>query len=192
MERIAIYARVSTAEQNTDIQRTALRRYARRRGAEAVEFIDHGISGSQASRPKLDEMMAALRRREFSAVVVTKLDRIARSLRHLTEMGAELEALGVALVVLDQSIDTSTPTGRLLFNILGTIAEFERDLLRERINQGMKAAKARGVKVGRPQALDREGRARARRLRSKGKSIRAIAEQLDVGVGTIARTLAQT
>jgi DNA invertase Pin-like site-specific DNA recombinase len=97
----------------------------------------------------------------------------------------------VDLVVLDQAIDTSSPSGRLLFNVLGSIAEFERDLIRERVTQGLAAARKRGVRVGRPRALDGRARARVRRLRESGNSIRAIAGKLEVGVATVARELAR-
>ena len=95
-----------------------------------MEYVDHGVSGAKDSRPALDEMLEAVRLRRVGAVVVTKLDRLARSVRHLITLAAELEALGVDLVVLDQAIDTGTPAGRLMFHVLGSIAEFERDLIR--------------------------------------------------------------
>ncbi len=121
-----------------------LRAYAERRGAQPLVYVDRGISGARDRRPALDELMGAVRRREADAVVVTKLDRVARSVRHLTALAAELEALGVDLLVLDQSIDTGTPSGRLLFHVLGAIAEFERDLIRERTRAGLAAARRRG------------------------------------------------
>ncbi len=137
---LALYARVSTTDQTADSQLDALRQYALRRGQRAIEFVDHGVSGSSRTRPALDQLMTAVRRREVSAVVTTKLDRLARSVRHLTVLAGELEALSTDLVVIDQVIDTSTPSGRLLFNVLGSIAEFERDLIRERTLAGLEAA----------------------------------------------------
>ncbi len=192
MPRLALYARVSTNDQHPDAQLAELRAYAARRGAEAVEHVDHGVSGAKDRRPALDALMAAVRRREVEAVVVTKLDRIARSVRHLTELAAELEPLGVALVVLDQAIDTSTPTGRLLVHVRGAITEFERDLVRERTAAGLAAARRRGRHPGRPRTLDRTARARARRLRQSGHSIRAIAQKLGVSKSVVARELATT
>ena len=168
-------------------QLAALRNYASRRKADAVEYVDRGVSGAKDRRPALDRMLKAARRREIDAVVCTKLDRLARSVRHLTELGAELEALGVALVVLDQDINTATPAGRLLFNVLGSIAEFERDLIRERVSAGMAAARARGQRLGRPTVLDTKGVARARRLRASGHSVRAISVKLGVGSSTVQR-----
>ncbi len=192
MPRLALYARVSTRDQHPDAQLAERRAYARRRGAEAVEYVDHGVSGAKDRRPALDALMAAVQRREVEAVVVTKLDRIARSVRHLTQLAADLEELDVALVVLDQAIDTSTSSGRLLFHVLGSIAEFERALIRERTTAGLAAARRRGRHPGRPRALDRRAQARARRLRQSAHSIRAIAQKLGVSKSVGARELATT
>ena len=154
MPRIALYARVSTVEQTVEPQLFALRGYAAARGFEVVEeYVDHGISGAKDRRPALDRLVADARRRRFDVLAITKLDRLARSVRHLTTLAAELEALGVGLVVLDQAIDTTTPAGRLLFNVLGSIAEFERDLIRERTTAGLAAARRRGATLGRPRAF---------------------------------------
>ena len=138
MNRIALYARVSTRDQHIEPQLDALRSYAEARRLEVVaEYVDHGVSGAKDRRPALDLMMREAKRRRFDAVAAVKLDRIARSVRHLTTLAAELEAVGVDLVVTDQAIDTSTPSGRLLFNVLGAMAEFERDLICERTSAGM-------------------------------------------------------
>jgi DNA invertase Pin-like site-specific DNA recombinase len=151
--RAALYARVSTQEQHVEPQLHALRAYAEARGLEiAAEYVDQGVSGAKERRPALDRLLADAKRRHFDVLACTKLDRLARSVHHLTNLGRELEALGIDLVVLDQSIDTSTPSGRLLFHVLGSIAEFERDLIRERTAAGMRAARRRGAKIGRPEA----------------------------------------
>src|SRR5262249_20078806 len=157
------WARVSSSDRKPDIRHgssyrgervvqsisaTEVRAYAERSGAEALEYVDNGVSGVATRRPALDRMLVAVKRREVRAVVTVKLDRLARSVRHLTELAAELEALGVALVVLDQNIDTSTPSGRLLFNVPGSIAEFERDLIRERTRPGSPTRVARGSGLG--------------------------------------------
>ena len=142
---LGLYARVSTLDQNPDAQLDALRSYSARRGAEALEFVDHGVSGRKGSRPALDALVDKAHKREVSAVVVTKLDRLARSVRHLTTIAAELEALGIDLIVLDQNIDTGTPAGRLLFNMLAAIGEFEYDLIVERTKDGVAAARRRGT-----------------------------------------------
>lgn len=192
MPRAALYARVSTTDQRLDAQLDALRSYASARALEvAAEHVDHGVSGVKARRPALDRLVAEARRRRFDVVVVTKLDRLARSVRHLVNLTAEFEALGVGLVVLDQGLDTSTPSGRLLFHVLGAIAEFEHSLIRERVVAGMEAAKRRGKRVGRAPALNGDQLARLRRLHAAGHSQRAIAAMLGVGKGTVARALAQ-
>jgi DNA invertase Pin-like site-specific DNA recombinase len=189
--KAAIYARVSTGGQTVDPQLDALRGYAEARGLAVVgEYVDHGVSGAKARRPALDAMMAAARKRKIDAVVCVKLDRLARSVRHLTALGAEFEALGVDLVVVDQSIDTSTPSGRFLFHTLGAVAELERDLIRERTRSGLAAARRRGMRLGRPRALDRQGVARARRLVKRGRPVRDIAAMLGCSVATVRRVLA--
>ncbi len=189
MRRVAIYCRVSTLEQRPEIQRDALRSYAQSRGLEIVgEYVDHGVSGARDRRPALDSMLADARRRRFDAVACVKLDRLARSVRHLTTLASELEALGIDLVVLDQAIDTSTPAGRLLFNDLGSIAEFERDLARERTAAGMRAAKRRGMHVGRPRAaVDRVALVRGIRC---GASVSQLARALGVSRATARKLVA--
>lgn len=189
-KRVALYARVSTREQRVDPQLDALRAYATARGLEiAGEFVDHGVSGARDRRPALDEMMREARRRRFDAVAATKLDRIARSTRHLTGLAAELEAVGVDLIVTDQAIDTSTPSGRLLFNVLGAIAEFERDLVRERTCAGLRAARKRGKRLGRPVAqVDRLELLRALR---EGVSTSELARRLGVARSTARKLRAE-
>src|SRR5262245_12962639 len=113
--RVAIYGRVSTSDQRAETQLGALREYVTRQGREAVEFIDQGVSGARSKRPALDAMLEAVHRRTVDAVVVTKLDRLGRSVRHLCELAEDFKARGVRLVVLEQSIDTESSTGRLLF-----------------------------------------------------------------------------
>lgn len=191
VKRVGLYARVSTSDQRTQAQLDALRKYAADRGAESVEFVDEGQSGAKVSRPALDAMLAAVRRREVSAVVVVKLDRLARSVRHLVAMAAEFEAVGVDLVVLDQALDTGTPAGRLLFNVLGSIAEFERDLIRDRVRAGQEAAKRRGVKFGRPEATDRALRERIIRLSGSGHTLGQIAQLVERPKSTVARVVAK-
>jgi DNA invertase Pin-like site-specific DNA recombinase len=191
VKRLAIYARCSTDDQTTAPQLDALRAYGQRRALELREFIDAGVSGSKDRRPALDALREACRRRQVDAVAVVKLDRLARSVRHLTTLATEFEALGVDLIVLDQGIDTSTPAGRLLFNVLASIAEFERDLIIERTRAGLAAARKRGTVCHRPRsATTPELRARAVRMRESGQSLRYIASVLGVSVGSVHRMLA--
>jgi DNA invertase Pin-like site-specific DNA recombinase len=192
--RAALYARVSTADQRTASQLDSLRTYALARRLEvADEYIDHGVSGAKEHRPALDRLVSDAKRRRFDVLVVSKLDRLARSVRHLVNLTAELEALGVDLVVLDQGLDTSTPAGKLLFHVLSAIAEFERDLIRERVTAGMKAAKRRGAKLGRPRATDERTRERIVRLRRSGAhTVKGIAALVQVSRATVERVLAST
>jgi len=189
--RAALYVRVSTNEQTPASQLDGLGAYAEARGFEVIEeYVDAGVSGAAgARRPALDRLVADARRRRFDVVAITKLDRLARSVRHLVELAAEFEALGVDLVVTDQAIDTSTPSGRLLFHVLSSIAEFERDLIRERTRDGLAAARRRGQVLGRPRVLDRRAQDRARRLRRAGKTLREIAGLVGVSRATVGRAL---
>lgn len=189
--RIATYSRVSREDQRPEIQTHALDEYAAARRLDVIErYIDHGHSGAKDRRPALDAMLAAARRRSFDAVACVRLDRLFRSVRHLTAVAAELEALGVALIVLDQGIDTSTPAGRLLFHVVGAIAEFERDLIIERTRAGLDAARRRGKRLGRPKAdYGRTLVDRAKRLQASGHSIREIADVLGTSRGRAHRIL---
>ena len=170
--RLALYARVSTADQHSE---APLRAYAKRRGVEALEFVDEGISGRRSSRAALDEMMRAVRRREVLAVVVVRLDRLARSLAHMAQLGEELQSLGVELVSLSEGIDTTSTMGRALFGICGVFAQLEADLVRERTVAGMAAARRRGKRIGGQPVCDRRTQDRIRRLRVAGQSYRKIA-----------------
>jgi DNA invertase Pin-like site-specific DNA recombinase len=170
---------VSTTDQQPENQLLALRSFAMARGWSAVEFVDHGVSGTKERRPQLDAMLAAVRSRKVDVVVVVKLDRLARSLHHLVALGQELQALGLDLVAIDQAVDSTTPSGRLLFGLLGAVAEFERDLIRDRVMAGLRRARAAGVRVGRPKRLIKA--THARRLLSEGKSLRQVAKELNVG-----------
>jgi DNA invertase Pin-like site-specific DNA recombinase len=186
--RVAIYARISTTNhgQDTGLQTRDLRQFAEARGWRlADEYVDAGISGSTDSRPELNRLMADAKRRKFDVVLVWKLDRFGRSLRHLVNALAEFESLGIAFVSLSDNLDLSTASGRLMFNIIGAMAEFERELIRERVKAGMKNAKAKGTCIGRPRA-NVDG-AKIVTLRASGLSWRAIACDLGVSVRTARR-----
>ena len=189
VRRAALYARVSTTEQTTENQLTALRNFAEARGWRPSDFADHGVSGLKESRPGLDALLAAARSRKIDVVACTKLDRLARSVHHLVALGKEFEALGVDLVALDQAIDTTTPSGRLLFHVLAAIAEFERDLIRDRVIAGIRRARAQGRRLGRPRQHHVDA-AEARRLRGEGLSLRAVARALGVHPTAVSRVLA--
>ncbi len=177
MKRAALYALVSTHEQTAENQLQALRAFASARGWQAAEYVDAGISGSKEQRPALDALLRAARARRIDVVVCVKLDRVARSTRHLVTLAAELEALRVDLVALDQAIDTTTPAGQLLFNVLAAISEFERDLIRDRVMAGLRRAKAQSRRLGRPRQHQFDAE-EARELVASGLSLRAVARRL--------------
>jgi DNA invertase Pin-like site-specific DNA recombinase len=188
VNRVALYARVSTNGhgQDPEMQLRELHEYADRRGWPVVdEYIDRGVSGAKASRPALNRLMADAQRRKIDTVLVWKLDRFGRSLRHLVNAIAELEVLGVAFVSLRDNLDLTTPSGRLMFQIIGAMAEFERSLIQERVRAGLRNAKAKGKKLGRPRVYVDESKIEA--LRGSGASWREIAKQLGLGVGTVHR-----
>jgi DNA invertase Pin-like site-specific DNA recombinase len=148
--KAAVYARVSTADQTCDNQLLELRRYVEARGWTAVEYVDSGVSGAKDRRPALDELLADARRRRFDVLVCWRLDRLGRNLKHLITLLEDLQALGVAFVSLAEGIDATTPAGKLQMHILGAIAEFERERIRERVMAGLERAKAQGIRLGRP------------------------------------------
>jgi DNA invertase Pin-like site-specific DNA recombinase len=191
--RAAIYVRVSTVEQETDLQEAELREYCGRRGWEAILYRDKGQSGAKQDRPALNSLLIDLRKRKVDVILVWSLDRLARSLKHLLNISEECKSLGVDLVSLRQSIDTTLPAGRLTFQILGAVAEFERELLRERVKAGMAQARRAGKNIGRP-ALRRFGSAeldRIRLLRMQGVSVRKLAKDFATTQWMIAKLVGQ-
>jgi DNA invertase Pin-like site-specific DNA recombinase len=189
LRRVALYARVSTTDQSPENQLDVLRAYSEARNWYPLEFVDHGVSGAKASRPALDALLVAARARKVDVLACTKLDRLARSTHHLVTLAKELEVLGVDLVVLDQAIDTTTPSGRLLFHVLAAIAEFERDLIRDRVMAGLRRARARGAVIGRPRK-HRVDASKAREFKAQGWSLRGIARALGVHPSAVSRALA--
>jgi DNA invertase Pin-like site-specific DNA recombinase len=187
--RVALYARVSTSNHGQDVtmQTRELREFVERRGWQlAGEYVDLGISGSKDRRPELDRLMADARRREFDAVLVWKFDRFARSVSHLLRALETFQALGIDFVSLSESLDTSTPTGKMVFTVLGAVAELERSLIIERVKAGLRNARAKGKRLGRPRViLDVY---RLAELREGGQSWPQIAKELGCGVGTAYRT----
>ena len=169
--RAAIYARVSTSNngQNPEMQLRELREYCQRRGLEiAGEYVDAGVSGAKEHRPQLDALLAACRKRCVDAVVVYRYDRFARSLRQLVNALEEFRSLGIEFISLHEGVDTSTPNGRLVFGIFASIAEFERELIRDRVKSGIAAARSKGKRLGRPRvSVDA---ARIASLRDSGAS----------------------
>jgi DNA invertase Pin-like site-specific DNA recombinase len=177
--RAAIYVRLSTQEQTTDSQESELQEYAERRGWSCTVYRDKGQSGAKNDRPALNALLADLRKRRIDVVVVWALDRLARSLKQLLAISEECRLLGVDLVSLKQSVDTTLPAGRLTFQVLGAVAEFEREMLRERVRAGMAQARRSGKSVGRPSKrkfLSSEIE-RMKLLRSQGSSVRRLAAE---------------
>ncbi len=188
MKTAALYARVSTLDQNCDLQLEDLRRYARQRFECLREYVDRGISGTQRHRPQLDVLVKDARKRMFDVVLVWKFDRFARSLKHLIDSLEEFRALGIDFISYTEGVDTTTPTGQLLFHVVGAVAQFERDLMAERVRAGMAHARAKGKRIGRPRAqvdLDR-----VVTLREQGRSLREIARNLKIPVSRVRRALA--
>ncbi len=185
-KNIAIYLRVSTGGQNTDSQAKVIKEYCKRRGWKDVQSYEDKISGAKHTRPALDRMLKDVRKGGIDAVVVYKLDRLGRSLTQLALIIEELTSRGVALICTSQGIDTSesNPAGKLQMSVLMAVAEFEREIIQERVRDGLSAARARGVKLGRPGKLAKH-RKKVMALRKKGKSIRAIASELRLPVSSV-------
>ena len=189
MKRAAIYARVSTHNgQNPEMQLAELRAYCTRRGWEvAGEYVDAGFSGAREHRPALDRLMADCRKRSVDAVVVYRYDRFARSLRQLVNALEEFRALGIDFVSIHEGVDTSTPNGRLVFGIFASIAEFERELIRDRVRSGLALARAKGKRLGRPPVV--VDRPKIAALRAQGRPWAEICKELGVSKGTAQRAL---
>jgi DNA invertase Pin-like site-specific DNA recombinase len=182
--RAAIYARVSTFEQEPENQLHELRRYIEARGWTGTEFVDRGISGSKDKRPALDALLKDAKRRRFDVLVCWRLDRLGRNLRHLVTLLEDLQAVGVAFVSLGEGIDCTTPAGKLQLHILAALAEFERERIRERVLAGLQRAKAQGRRLGRP-------RSRPAMMDVPGGSVRAAAKAWGVSKTTAARWISE-
>lgn len=188
--KVGLYARVSTLDkgQDTEVQLRDLRSYAEARGwIIAGEYVDKGQSGAKDRRPELDRLMKDARKRKIDLILCWRLDRLGRSLKHLILTLDELQGLGVGFVSYHENIDLTTPTGRLMFQLLGAFAEFERNLIKERVVAGLNHAKAKGVKLGRP-GLDLDPE-EVKALKQQGLTVRAIAAKVGASVGLVHKTL---
>src|SRR5271154_5570137 len=189
--RVAIYARVSTTNHGQDagLQTRELRQFADARDwTVAGEYIDSGISGAQDSRPELNRLMADAHKRRFDVVCVWRFDRFARSVSHLLRALENFKALGIDFVSFSEQMDTSTPAGKMVFTVLGAVAELERSLTVERVRAGLRNARAKGKTLGRPRVT--VDVAKIASLRSQGLSIREIAEELGYSRSLVHKTLA--
>jgi len=186
--RVGLYARVSTMNngQNPEMQLRELREYSERRGWEIVsEYIDNGVSGAKDSRPELNRLMTDAYKRRFDAVVCWKFDRFARSVSHLLRALETFKSLGIEFCSFSEQMDTSTPSGKMIFTVLGAVAELERSLIAERVRAGIRNARAKGKKLGRPQAAVTDSR--LRELLDKNLSFAAIGKQLGCSAATVCR-----
>jgi DNA invertase Pin-like site-specific DNA recombinase len=191
-KRVALYLRVSTGEQTTKNQRRELEAAAERHGwTVGAAFEDAGISGAKGrkDRPGLDAMLKAVARREVDLVMAWSVDRLGRSLVDLLATLQELHAKEVDLYLHQQGLDTSTPSGRAMFGMMGVFAEFERSMIQERVKSGLARARNEGVTLGRPtlENADPARAAKVRAMRARGVGVRKIAGELGVGVGTVLR-----
>jgi DNA invertase Pin-like site-specific DNA recombinase len=194
MTRAAFYARVSTTNgQDPEMQLRELREYCQRRGwIISAEYVDVGISGAKERRPELDRLLADAHRRGFDAVVVWRFDRFARSVSHLLRALETFKALGIEFISLSEQVDTSTPTGKMVFTVLGAVAELERSLIVERVRAGMRNARAKGKRIGRPPRthLSEESRVEiAHAHQQGGVSLRELASKFGTSVGTVQRSI---
>lgn len=186
--RVAIYARCSTAHNGQDpaTQTRELREYVEHRGWKlAGEYVDAGISGTKEKRPELDRLMTDAHRRRFDCVVVWKFDRFARSVSHLLRALEGFRSLGIEFVSFSEQMDTSTPAGKMVFTVLGAVAELERSLIVERVKAGLRNAKAKGKRLGRPKTIVDTRRVAA--LRAQGFGWKKISREMGIGVGTLYR-----
>jgi DNA invertase Pin-like site-specific DNA recombinase len=186
--KIALYARVSTDGQDPEVQLEALRAHAANRGWNIVEeFVDHGFSGAKERRPALDRLLKAAWIGGFQAVLVWRFDRFARSVKHLLTALEKFRSLNINFISLQEQFDTSTPIGQAMFTIIGTMAQLERDIIRERVMAGLDRARSRGVRLGRPVAPAKPEEVAV--LKQQGLSLPEIAKRLRCSRSTVNRRL---
>ncbi len=192
--KVAIYARVSTDEQTTENQVRELTAWADRAGHEIVTiYDDNGVSGAKGReyRKEFDKLLRGSVRREFDLVAAWSVDRLGRSLQDLIGFLQELDGAGVDLYLHQQALDTTTPSGKAMFQMMGVFAEFERSMISERVKAGLARTKAKGTKLGRPRTSQRK-EAQILQLRSKGMGILKIGRELGVGTGVVQRVVSQS
>ena len=187
---VATYYRVSTTDQNVNLQRDAVRGLCERHPDwHATEYVDAGVSGTKDQRPALNRLMADCRRGKIDRVIVWRFDRFARSVSHLLRALEEFRSLSIDFVSVTEAVDTSTPMGRMVFTVLAAVAELERCLIVERVRAGQQAAKARGKHIGRANTFTAEQASRIALLRSGGASLRMIATQVGLPKSTVHRVI---
>ena len=192
---MALYARVSTADKGQDprVQTLELQEYCQLRGWSVVgEYVDVGISGTKEKRPELDRLMADAHRRRFDAVLCWKFDRFARSVSHLLRALETFRSLGIDFISFSEQLDTSTPMGKMVFTVLGAVAELERSLIVERVRAGMRNARAKGKRIGRPPRtyLNQDARRSIYEAHTMGgTSLRQLAARFGTSIGTVQRCI---
>ncbi len=191
-EKVGLYGRISTADkkQDVELQLVDLRAYTTARGWKVFkEYLDIGVSGSKEQRPAFNQLMEDARKRRIDIILVWRLDRFGRSLKHLVNCLDELKTLGVGFVSYKESLDFTTPTGRLMFHLLGAFSEFEKELIRERVKAGVAHARAKGKRLGRPNG-DIDLR-KLSELRDSGLTLRAIAKEMGRSLGFVHKSLSK-
>jgi DNA invertase Pin-like site-specific DNA recombinase len=192
LDRVAIYGRVSTTEQTSDNQINFLQEIVDRNGWELVQtYVDEGISGTKGrdKRPEFDRLCKDMTRRKFNRILVWDISRLGRSLQHLVEFLNDVQSVNCHLYIHQSGLDTSTPSGKMMFQMVGVFSEFERSMISERVKLGLKRVKSNGKNLGRPKALDQEKITRIRMLRTQGLSLSEIANNIGVSKMTIQRLL---
>ncbi len=187
-KRVAIYVRVSTKDQSVDMQLNDLEKYSRERGLNVFKvYQDNGISGTQETRPALNELMNGAKKKKFDIVLVWRFDRFARSTKHLVNALYEFRNLGMDFISYQENIDTSSPLGEAIFTIISAMSKLERDIIAERVKGGLRKARANGKRLGRPKSeVDTD---RIVEYRKQNKSIRQIAKELGLSNNLVFRTL---
>jgi DNA invertase Pin-like site-specific DNA recombinase len=186
MVRVAVYLRVSTIDQSTDLQRLEVEQYLKLRGWTAINFFEDKASGTNDNRVQFQEMMKQAKARKFDVLVCWKLDRLFRSMKHLVVTLGELQELNIQFISLKDQIDLTTSSGRLMMHLIAAFAEFEADLIKERVNAGLRNAKAKGKILGRPRVINPNV---VVSLRQKGLSLSEIARQIGASKSSVSKTL---
>ena len=191
MKKVAIYARVSTKEQDCTRQLVELRQVAENHGWKIVdEYVDEGISGAKKSRPELNRMMKDAISRKFEMVATLELSRLGRSVKNMCEIVDLLKSKNIHLFIKNQNVDTSVPVGEFFFNIMNSVAQYEREIIRERIVSGLENAKRKGVRLGKKSNLTPQVRDKIIEMKSKNIGLKKIATECSVGVKTVRTVLA--
>ena len=187
-KRVAVYVRVSTKDQSVDMQLNDLERYSRERGLDVFKvYEDNGVSGTKETRPALNELMDHAKKKRFDMVLVWRFDRFARSTKHLVTALHEFRHIGIDFISFQENIDTSSPLGEAIFTIISAMSTLERDIIAERVKGGLRKAKAKGKRLGRPN--DEIDVDKVIKFKEQGKSIREIAKHLNLSRGKVERTL---